>query len=366
MKKVNPVFMITAERTRFQEIPQYAEGLYDLGAQVYAWLVPNGSWGESNAGLIVGEKTSLLIDTLWDVRLTRGMLAAMEPLTAAAPISRLINTHADGDHFWGNQLIPTADIIASAAAAAEMRDTRPLQMLMFGFLGRCLSMLKFGGTGKAGHWFEGMVKPYNFKEVKPTLPTRTFSGNLSLELEGRAIELMEVGPAHTRGDCLVYIPDAKVLFAGDILFCGSTPVMWAGPVQNWLDALDKILVMDAQTIIPGHGPITDKDGVHAVKAYWMYLDQQVGERYRRGLSARQAAYDIVFKGDFDRQPFARWNSPERIMTNTHIIFRHLQGRTGPLKPPELLKIMWQQALLAHDLPQAQPAVMRKNFEEHTP
>jgi len=366
MENKRPVHLTKAACTRFQEIPNFAEGLYDLGSQAYAWLTPNGSWGESNTGLVVGETNSVLIDTLWDVRLTREMLAAMEPLTGKAPITCLINTHADGDHFWGNQLIPTAEIIASQAAAEEMHDIKPLKMRMFGFLGRCLSMFKLAGSDKAGHWFEGMVKPYTFSEVKPTLPTRTFSRSLKIELDGRAIDLMEVGPAHTRGDTMVFLPDAKILFTGDIIFCGSTPVMWAGPLQNWLDVLDKILAMDAQTIIPGHGPVTDKQGVQAVKAYWEYLDRHVRERFERGLTPRQAAYDIVFKGDFDKQPFAHWNSPERIMTNTHIIYRHLQGNTGPLKPPELLKIMWRQALLAHDLPLAQPAVMRKTFEEHTP
>ena len=358
MKNVKAVFETNAAHTRFQETPRYAEGLYDLGHQVYAWLVPNGAWGESNTGLIVGKQASLLIDTQWDVRFTRQMLTAMEPLTGAAPITRLVNTHADGDHFWGNQLVAASEIIASAATAEEMHDTKPLKMIMFGLLGKALSTLRVWGAGKAGHWFQGMIKPYHFREVQVTLPTRTFSGRLTLDLEGRAIELMEVGPAHTRGDTLVYIPDAKTLFAGDILFIGSTPVMWAGPVENWLAALDKILMLDVDTIIPGHGPATDKDGVRAVKAYWGYVDQQVSERYRQGLSPRQATYDIVFRGDFARQPFAQWNSPERIMTNTHILYRHIKGRTSHLKLPELIATLWQQALLAHDLPQAQPAVMR--------
>jgi len=359
MKNTRPVYLTGDARTRFQEVPNFAEGLYDLGSQVYAWLTPNGSWGESNAGLIVGKTDSLLIDTLWDVRLTRRMLAAMGPLTGDAPITRLVNTHADGDHFWGNQLLDAAEIIASHAAAEEMHDIKPLQMRLLGFLGRCLSMLPFGGADKAGHWFQAMIKPYDFAEVKPTLPTRTFSRSLRIELGGRAIDLMEAGPAHTRGDAMVFIPDARVLFTGDIIFCGSTPVMWAGPLQNWLDVLDKILAMDAHTIIPGHGPATDKGGVQAVKAYWEYLDRHVKGCFRRGLSARQAAYDIVFSDDFARQPFARWNSPERIMTNTHIIYRHLRGRTGPLKAPELIVLMWRQALLAHDLPDAQPQAMRK-------
>lgn len=355
----NAVFRTDAACTRFQETPRYAEGLYDLGRQVYAWLVPNGSWGESNAGLIVGQRRSLLIDTLWDLRLTRQMLDAMGPLTGSAPITRLVNTHADGDHFWGNQLVASAKIIASKAAAEEMRDIKPFKMRMFGRLGMILSLLHLGGAGRAGHWFQGMIKPYDFSDVRVTLPTCTFNGALTLDLEGRVIELSEVGPAHTRGDTLVFVPDAKILFAGDILFIGSTPVMWAGPLENWRKALDRILALDVETIVPGHGPITDKEGVRAVKAYWEYLDRQVRERFWRGLSPRRAAYDIVFGGDFDRQPFAQWNSPERIMTNTHILYRHLGGRNRPLKLPGLLAILWQQAQLAHDLPQAQPAVMRK-------
>lgn len=102
-----------AKQTRFGEIPTYDEGLYELGHDLYAWMVPNGSWGEANAGLIVGQGESLLVDTLWDVRFTRQMLAAMEPHTAVAPIKTVVNTHADGDHFFGNQLLPEADSITS-------------------------------------------------------------------------------------------------------------------------------------------------------------------------------------------------------------------------------------------------------------
>jgi hypothetical protein len=70
------------EHTRFSEIPNYSEGLYDLNNQLYAWMVPNGSWGEANAGLVVGDGASLLVDTLWDVKYTRAMLDAMGVVTA--------------------------------------------------------------------------------------------------------------------------------------------------------------------------------------------------------------------------------------------------------------------------------------------
>ena len=361
MKNFTPIVTTNATLTRFQETPAYAEGLYDLGNRIYAWLVPNGSWGESNAGLIVGQRESLLIDTLWDVPKTSLMLDAMRRFTDSAPIKYLVNTHADGDHFWGNELLSSAQIIASDACAKEMHGVKPQKLILFGLMGKMLSLLPLGNMGKAGRWFCGMGKPYDFASVHVTLPTRTFKGATTLDLKGRKIELIEVGPAHTEGDTLVYIPDAGILFAGDILFFGSTPVMWAGPLQNCLSALGKILKMDVNTIIPGHGPIMNKNDVQQVKAYWEFLAEKIPPRFSRGLSARQAVYDIVFHDDFDKQPFANWNSPERIITNTHITYRHMQGQTKPLHLPELLTIMWQQALLAHDLPHAQPAVMRRKI-----
>src|SRR5437660_1515848 len=99
---------------------RYPTGLSDLGAGVYAWLQPNGDLGESNAGLVVGERESLLIDTLWDLRLTQRMLDAMAQHTVGAPIRRLVNTHGDPDHCWGNQLLQGGEIIATRAGAEDM------------------------------------------------------------------------------------------------------------------------------------------------------------------------------------------------------------------------------------------------------
>ena len=136
-------------------------------------------------------------------------------------------------------------------------------------------------------------------------------------------------------------------------------MIWAGPVENWLNALDKILAMDVETIIPGHGPITDKEGVRQVKAYWLYLTEEVQKRHKKGMSAPDAAYEIALSKEFAQQPFANWNSPERIMVSTHTLYRQLNGRTDAPKIPELLNIMRKQALLAHELPNAQPSMMRK-------
>jgi cyclase len=99
----------------------YTKGLHDLGNSVYAYLQPDGSWGWSNAGIITDGDASLLIDTLFDLRLTQEMLDTMrKSIPAAAHIDTLVTTHANGDHYFGNQLVAEAQIIASRRTAEEM------------------------------------------------------------------------------------------------------------------------------------------------------------------------------------------------------------------------------------------------------
>ena len=103
---------------------QYTKGLHDLGAGCFAYLQPDGSWGFSNAGLIVDRDQTLLVDTLFDLKLTGEMLGEMRAaVPAARSISRLVNTHDNGDHTFGNQLVADAEIIASRACAEEMGAT---------------------------------------------------------------------------------------------------------------------------------------------------------------------------------------------------------------------------------------------------
>lgn len=347
-----------AQRTRFGEVPRYDEGLYDLGGGVYAWMVPNGSWGESNAGLVVGDQESLLIDTLWDVRTTRVMLEAMLPVMGRTMLSTVVNTHADGDHFWGNQLVAKAKIITSAASRKEMAHHTPAAMAKFAGVGRLASALPFPGAKQIGHWFQAMCAPYAFDEVVHTPANLTFTGNQSLRLSGREVRLIEVGPAHTQGDLMVHLPDVGILFAADILFLGSTPVMWAGPVENWLSALDLILELDVDTIVPGHGPLTDKEGVKLVIAYWELAATEARKRFASGIPPVEAACGIVSSPAFRESPFADWDSPERMMTNVHVLYRHFRGNTRPLSTLQVVNILRKQALLAHAFPEGRPASMR--------
>ena len=130
---------------------------------------------------------------------------------------------------------------------------------------------------------------FDFGEVTLRAPTTTFEEELVLTVGDKAVHLIQVGPAHTRGDTLVYVPANRVVFTGDILFMGSHPVMWEGPVSNWVRACDVLLALDVDIVVPGHGPLTDKTGVRAARAYWVALERAVQAGHAAGATARRFA-----------------------------------------------------------------------------
>jgi glyoxylase-like metal-dependent hydrolase (beta-lactamase superfamily II) len=292
------------------------------------------------------------------------MLELMRPLTDTCPIRYLVNTHADGDHCWGNQLVGHSEIISSEACYEEMRELSPKAFMSLSTLG---SLLKFVGRlpgfsryRQIGAWWQEMLAPYDAASVKVTLPSRRFTGELTVHVGGREVKLLEVGPMHTRGDILVYVPDARLLYAGDALFVQVTPVLWAGPIERWIAALDKILRMDVDCIVPGHGPVTNKEGVSQLKIYFTLLDEEVRRRYNFGMTPQETAYDFARSPAFINSPFAEWDSPERMLVNIYTIYRGLQGRIEPLSLLERLRIFAEEAEFAGTFPAAAPARLHRS------
>jgi cyclase len=297
----------------------YSLGLHEVGDGLYAYLQPDGGWGWSNAGLIVDGESTLLIDTLYDLALTEQMLQAMRrAVPAAARIDTLVNTHANGDHCYGNQLVDGARIVASERTALEMTELPPAAMA---------AMLEQApAMGELGAFFLECVGAFDFAGIELTLPQQTFSGELSLRVGELDLALIEVGPAHTRGDTLVHIPARRVLFTGDILFSGAHPIAWAGPVSNWIAACERILAMDLEVIVPGHGSLAEPAAVSELKAYFEYLYAQARRCHAEGMTALEAARAISLERWVD------WSERERLVVNVANIYAELSGDQEPMNP----------------------------------
>ena len=297
---------------------RYTKGLHDVGHGCFAYLQPDGSWGWSNAGLVTDGDETLLVDTLFDLPLTAQMLKTMrDAVPAARVIRRLVNTHANGDHTFGNQLVEGAEIIACRACAEEYAETPPSNLLALASAWQNL--------GEGGAFFhEVMGSRFDWRGVVNTPPSTLFDKTLEVAVGNKRLVLTHLGSAHTRGDILVHAPADRIMFTGDLLFVGGHPVIWEGPVGNWIKACDYILGLDVDVIVPGHGPIADKSAVRELKAYFQYIASEARRHFDDGDPSEVAARKI----SLDR--FAGWLDPERIVINVAAMYREFSGSKQPL------------------------------------
>ena len=288
----------------------YTRGLHEVGDRVWAWTLPDGGYGWSNAGLVAGDGAALLVDTLFDLALTREMLTAMKPITDRTPITDALITHSNGDHTHGNQLLdPSVRIIAAEGTAEEIAHGMAPEMLAMTQTGNLGPVATPYARERFGHFDFGGITVRN--------ADKTFERDLTIDVGGRQINLLNLGPAHTAADSVVHVPDAGVLFGGDLLFIGCTPIVWAGPIDNWVAACDAMIALDAPTVVPGHGPITDPDGIRAVRGYLVHVAEQVEVAHRKGLSWAEAA-DTIDLGEY-----ATWLDAERVVVNVYQRYREL-------------------------------------------
>lgn len=236
-------------------------------------------YGFSNAGLVAGDGASLLVDTLFDLALTREMLAAMKPVTERAPITDALITHSNGDHTHGTQLLDRSVRIIAAKGTSEEIEHGPAPEM--------LARIQTADLGPvATRYLRDRFGHFDFSGIKLRNADLTFDRDLAIELGGRRVDLLNLGPAHTTADSVVHVADAGVLFAGDLLFIGCTPIVWAGPIANWVAACDAMIALDAPTVVPGHGPVTGPDGIRAVRGYLAHIAEQAEAAYRKAIVAR--------------------------------------------------------------------------------
>jgi cyclase len=329
---------------------RFPGGLREVAPRTWAWLQSNGGLGESNAGLVLGDGESLLVDTLWDEQLTRRMLGAMGPLLTDAPLRRAFVTHPDGDHWWGNAALrPDVEIVALPACDRAMRGEAPPRVLnSMAATARALSRVpgRIGAVARRGH---GQVSPFQWGGVRLRYADRLLTAGpaATLDVGGRSVRVIDVGPTHTAADAIVHVPDEGVVFAADILFTGVMPIMWHGSVETWLAALDTLLELDAGVYVPGHGPPCGRAEIEELAAYWRWLRDGVHEQRAAGRSASEAA-QLLVRSDEHRR-WAAWEGPERIVVSVATMYRNLEGVPAEVKPPVRARLLVQTMALGEEL-----------------
>jgi len=284
-----------------------------LSERVAAYLQPPWGLGLSNAGVIASGGEAVLVDTLFDLGHTRAMLGMIAERVGVAGdrIGWVVNTHHNGDHCWGNQLLPGAKVVAHRRCR-EFMPVLPPQMLA-----AMVSSLE--GT-RAASYLKSALSPFDFSQIELRLPTVVFDDALTLFVGDDPLELIYVGPAHTAGDIIAYFPRDRVVFAGDVVFRLCTPIGWEGTFAKWIAALDKILSIEPDTVVPGHGPVCGREGVEEMRAYLGFVFEESRRLFEAGVPLKEAVRRI------DPGPYGSWSEPERVVFNVARAYRELNGK----------------------------------------
>jgi glyoxylase-like metal-dependent hydrolase (beta-lactamase superfamily II) len=138
------------------------------------------------------------------------------------------------------------------------------------------------------------------------------------------------------------------VIAADILFIGVTPVMWAGPVEGWLAALERLVDSGAQTFVPGHGPVCAIAEIERLADYWRWLESAARRRLAGGASAAAVARELVLGDEIAARGFTEWLDPERAVINVRTIDAHRRGVARPPGPRDFVDAFARMGLLARD------------------
>ncbi len=290
----------------------------------YAVLNEKNLVCDANSGLI-NLGGGVLIDTQSDLAHARQMIELFGKVWTSMP-KRVINTHEDGDHVWGNQLFEEAEIIAHRTMPERMKEVaepKEIQKLTRGaghFLTRLLLKATHPGVLAAG---KQLQEDYNFDGIELVLPTTLFDERYELDLDGTEVHLIYVGPSHQVGDTIVHLPKEGVVFAGDVVFQLCTPMGWTGSYEKWFQCLDLITELNPTVIVPGHGPTCGIEGISKLKAYLQYVRDESRKRFEEGLTSLDAAKRIEFG------PYGEWRAPARLYMNVERAYREFRN-----EPPD--------------------------------
>jgi cyclase len=258
--------------------------LREVSDGVFAYVQLDGSWGLNNTGFFVGADGVVVIDTCFTERRSRAFLDAVRTVTDR-PLRTLVNTHHHGDHTHGNWLLPEATIVGHELCRSAVIES--------------------------GHAAAGLFPGVEWGEIPITPPFLTFRDRLSIHVDDLAMELQFQGPAHTTNDVVAWVPERRLLFAGDLVFNGGTPFVVMGSVAGSIAAVERLQALGAETIVPGHGDVCGPDLLQDQIDYLTFVQSLA----RDAVSSGTSALDAARAADLGR--FAEWHDTERLVGNLH-------------------------------------------------
>jgi cyclase len=273
-----------------------------LADDVHAYVQPDGGWCLNNAGFVSDGTATLLVDTTATERRTRALGAAITATGAPAP-RFVVNTHHHGDHTYGNGFFAPAAVIVSHV------DCRREALA-------------------AGHNLPLIWPTIDYGDVRIQGADVTYRDHTTVHAGAVDAEVIHPGVGHTVGDSVVWLAHRRVLFTGDLVFEGGTPFFLMGSLSGSLRALERLRALGAETVVPGHGPVTDPSAFDRTERYVRFVAEVAQKNHAAGRTPLEAARAT------DLGEFAEWRESERLVANLHRAYAELDGlpEGAPLDP----------------------------------
>ena len=261
-----------------QAVPgvHYVQGLSEMGSSANQNFI-------SNAGFVVTPQGVVVVDALGSPELARRLLAEIRKVTRA-PIHTVIVTHYHADHIYGLQVFKEqgARIVAHAAAREYLTSETARLRLQ---------------ASRQELW------PWVDEQTRLVEADQWLQGPVRLTVGGVDFQIVPVGPSHTAEDLVIYLPQQRVLFAGDLVFRNRIPYVGQADSRHWIEALQQLLQFDAKLVIPGHGPISrqPQDDMRLTRDYLVYLRDAMAKA-AQDMTPFDEAYRQTDWSRFDKVP----------------------------------------------------------------
>ena len=254
----------------------YVQGMSEMGSSANQNFI-------SNAGFVVTSEGVVVVDALGSPELARRLLAEIKKITHQ-PIHTVVLTHYHADHIYGLQVFKEAGarIVAHAAAREYLfSETAKLRL----------------EASRQELW------PWIDEKTRLVPADMWVTGKHTFKVGGIVFDIQPVGPSHTAEDLVVYLPQKKILFAGDLVFRNRIPYVGQADSKHWIEALQNLLTFDTQWIIPGHGPISNdpKIDMTLTRDYLLYLRETMG-RAASDMEPFESAYTRTDWSKFEKMP----------------------------------------------------------------
>jgi cyclase len=301
-------------------------GLQEIAAGVWAWI---GARGDSNAAAFLTVDGLVAVDAQQTVGLASAFRQAVEQ-AAGSPVQTLVNTHFHLDHTAGNTRFADMPVLAHqrtrvlmehylgrSQGAWQISDVEQKLKLFFG--SNIRELVPPGSAAEA--WFVQRMSGPDYDTVTLQPPTRTFEDRFVFHTFGGDMRLEYGGPAHCDGDLIVWSPSARVALLGDLMFNGRFPWLGDCDLDGWIAQLGRVLTLDVQKVVPGHGPVTSLDNVARFRDMLLALRGAVVAAIASGTSEEAAASEIHLPQYAGLPRYSEWKP-----LNVKAVYRYLKSR----------------------------------------